>query len=362
MSRTSNRPSPRHARPVLRRGMAASGILSLALAGGAFTMANTSTATAATALQYKCKISDLGITYNTPWTVTMTTTLPSSAKPGASIPAPTITANVTTGQDASDQMRSLNIKTVEGTSTANYTFNGKAETATLTIPKTTIPASGNLTTVATGQGQAETAPTSGSASVKAGSFTAKLTTDTGFIINLACDPASSDTTIGSVSVGGATTPSPTTTAPSASPKPTSTSTSTPRPTGTPTSTASPTSPDKPAPTTTTPPTTTPATTPTKPADTPTAPTAPASPTPTAPAPTTSQPTQPTGQPSAPTSTTTSTAAPAAPADTTPPANGPRVETDQLLTKRDANVLGVGLTAAGVAALAGAAVLRRRDEV
>lgn len=353
MSRTSNRPSPRHAKPVLRRGMAASGILSLALAGGAFTLANTSTATAATALQYKCKISDLGITYNTPWTVTMTTTLPSSAKPGASIPAPTITANVTTGQDASDQMRSLNIKTVEGSSTANYTFNGKAETATLTIPKTTIPASGNLTTVATGQGQAETAPTSGSASVKAGSFTAKLTTDTGFIINLACDPASSDTTIGSVSVGGATTPSPTTTAPSASPKPTSTSTSTPKPTGTPTATATPTSPDKPAPTTTTPaPTTTaPTATATKPAGTPTAP-----------APTTSQPTQPTGQPSAPTSTATSTAAPAAPADTTPPANGPRVETDQLLTKRDANVLGVGLTAAGVAALAGAAVLRRRDEV
>ncbi|CAM3561895.1 hypothetical protein [Dermacoccus barathri] len=79
-----SKPSPRHAAPVAaRRGLAGAGALSLALAGGAFALASSQGASAATkTVNYSCSVTDLGITFQQPWTVSMTTDLPASVEPG----------------------------------------------------------------------------------------------------------------------------------------------------------------------------------------------------------------------------------------------------------------------------------------
>jgi hypothetical protein len=319
-----SKPSPRHAAPVAaRRGLAGAGALSLALAGGAFALASSQGASAATkTVNYSCSVTDLGITFQQPWTVSMTTDLPASVEPGATVPAPSITANVTTGDDATAQMRALNIKSVEGRSTANYSVGETKGKAELTVAKTTVPASGNLTTVAKGSGESFTAPTTaGSLDVKAADFTATLTTETGFVLNIGCTPAAgADTTIGTIQVGNAPTTEPTT------------------PTTDPTTpTTDPTTPTT-EPTTPTTDPTTPTTDPTTPTTDPTTPT--------------SEPTTPTSEPTD--SSTTSPMPSSSPSTTM----GPKVETDYADMSQPTNLAGFAF-AAGIAALGGAVVVGRR---
>ena len=148
-------------------------------------------------------------------------------------------------------MRSLNIKTVEGTSEANYSVGDTDGTAKLTVANTPVPASGNLTTVAKGSGQSFTAPTTaGALAVKAGSFTATLTTDSGFVLHIGCKAAAgADTTIGTIQVGSVPTTDPTTpttdpTTPTSEPttptsEPTDSSTTSPMPSSSPSTTMGP---------------------------------------------------------------------------------------------------------------------------
>ena len=327
-----SKPSPRHAAPVAaRRGLAGAGALSLALAGGAFALASSQGASAATkTVNYSCSVTDLGITFQQPWTVSMTTDLPASVEPGATVPAPSITANVTTGDDATAQMRSLNIKTVEGTSEANYSVGDTDGTAKLTVANTPVPASGNLTTVAKGSGQSFTAPTTaGALAIKAGSFTATLTTDSGFVLHIGCKAAAgADTTIGTIQVGNAPTTEPTT--PTTDPTTPTTDPTTP--------TTDPTTPTTDPTTPTTDPTT-PTTDPTTPTTDPTTPT--------------SEPTTPTSEPTD--SSTTSPMPSSSPSTTL----GPKVETDYADMSQPTNLAGFAFAAAGIAALGGAVVVGRR---
>ena len=157
-------------------------------------------------LDYTCSVSDLGIDFSDAWKVNMTVGVDEQVEPGAAIPEPAITAEVTPGADAHESMRDLGIKTLEGTADATYSFGDEGREAALTVDQVEVPDEGEVTTIATGTGQAETAPAEDSTvDITAGDFTAALTTDTGFVLNLAC-AAPDDAVIGSIQVGEAEAP------------------------------------------------------------------------------------------------------------------------------------------------------------
>ena len=167
-------------------------------------------------LAYSCAVSDLGIQFTDPWKVAFTLGVDETYEQGAAITAPSITAAVTPGTDAHEKMRSLSIKSLEGTSDASYTFGGTERSATLEVAKVDVPEAGDVTVVATGAGADELAPMEDTElDITAGDFTAALTTDTGFVLNLACT-APADATVGTVTIGNPTTSEPTTSEPTTS--------------------------------------------------------------------------------------------------------------------------------------------------
>lgn len=375
--------APRHAvQKRLSRGLASTGVLSLAMAGGAFAVAGMGTASAAASatLKYSCTLTNFGTTpYNDPWTVTLTADIPSTVEPGETISAPAISATVVTGKDATDQMHQFNIKTVEGTADASYSVGTQAASAGLAIAKTDVPASGSLTTVASGKGESFTAPSTPSTlAVKVGDFSSTLTTDTGFVLHLKCTPAAgANTTIGTIKVAA---PAPTTT--TTTPAPTTTTTSTPT-----TTTPAPTT-TTPEPTTSTPDPTTPdptTSTPDPTTSTPAPTTSTSDPTTSQPSPSSSPASEPShpghhhghhpghghghhtpghapGKPGGPVTVPATSAAsvPVAAATHAPTAAaGPKVDTDYV-SAQTANTAGVALAAAGAFALGGAVVAGRRS--
>lgn len=109
-------------------------------------------ATAATTapLQYRCEANVFGqVVQQGTWTAEVTVDLPSQVTVGAAIPAPAISAKVTTSTDAANTLRFLGETEVDGTSVAKYTLAGQDRSANLTIGKTAVPTSGALTTTAT---------------------------------------------------------------------------------------------------------------------------------------------------------------------------------------------------------------------
>lgn len=97
------------------------------------------------------------------WSLTLTATTPTSVAPGDAIPAPSLSASVTTDDNSAAGLRLLGVTSVDGTSSAPYTVTGDvvgspvSRTASLTIPSTPVPSSGALTTTASGVGSGETA-------------------------------------------------------------------------------------------------------------------------------------------------------------------------------------------------------------
>lgn len=237
------------------------GVAAIVLGSGAIAVGVTSPAQAAAkSLKYSCSATVFETTLDQGvWTASVDVALPSQVNVGASIPAPSITAKVTTSTTAADTLRSLNVKSVRGTSAADYTVGTAARTADLTVPTTTVPASGAIVTNAAGKGASETAPsTPGTVPVKVGNFTATLTTDGGTVIPTKCTLQSGqDATIGSIKVvdpaatsttsttatstTSTTSTSSTSTSTTTSPSPTSTSTTPPPSTSTTSTTPPPTS-------------------------------------------------------------------------------------------------------------------------
>ncbi|GAA8850989.1 hypothetical protein DUHN55_36210 [Helicobacter pylori] len=167
-------------------------------------------------LAYSCAVSDLGIQFTDPWKVAFTLGVDETYEQGAAITAPSITAAVTPGTDAHEKMRSLSIKSLEGTSDASYTFGGTERSATLEVAKVDVPEAGDVTVVATGAGADEVAPMEDTElDITAGDFTAALTTDTGFVLKVSCT-APADATVGTVTIGNPTTSEPTTSEPTTS--------------------------------------------------------------------------------------------------------------------------------------------------
>ncbi|NYF98807.1 DUF6801 domain-containing protein [Janibacter cremeus] len=156
-----------------------------------------------TTLNYTCSVTDLGIDFEDPWSVNLTVGVDEQYDQGAEIAAPEITAEVTPGEDAQQRLRDLSIKTLEGTADTTYSFGGTERTAQLTVPETAVSDDPTdfVTTSATGTGSAETAPNEDTTvGITAGDFTAALTTDTGFVLNLGCT-APAENAIGTITIG-----------------------------------------------------------------------------------------------------------------------------------------------------------------
>ena len=294
-------------------------------------------ATAATTapLQYRCEANVFGqVVQQGTWTAEVTVDLPSQVTVGATIPAPAISAKVTTSTDAANTLRFLGETEVDGTSVAKYTLAGQDRSANLTIGRTAVPTSGALTTTATGTGAAETAPTApGSLEVAVGDFTARIQTykngTPDLLLPITCTlTAGQDAKVGTIDVVAAET---TTTEPTTS-EPTTTEPTTSEPATTDPTTSEPT---------TTEPTTSEPTGTTEP--------------------TTSEPTttEPTGitEPTATTEPTTTT-------EPTGPVTPSTVQTDGGAPDGGANlwtVAGVGAGALGLLAVAGASLSGRRED-
>lgn len=163
------------------------------LTAAAFSSVPTASASTTPALKYNCSAKVFGTTQSQGvWTATVSAALPAKVAKNATIPVVKITAKVNTSTSAADTLRSLSVKNVKGSSNASYTTSGAvvspgSRTASLTVPTTSIPKTGALTTTATGTAKAEKAgKTAGSVVVKVGNFTADLTTDSGFKIPTTC--------------------------------------------------------------------------------------------------------------------------------------------------------------------------------
>ncbi|WP_050668380.1 DUF6801 domain-containing protein [Luteipulveratus halotolerans] len=191
------------ARSIRRLGGAAvvTGALAVSMVG-----LSSGDAHAATAVKYDCKATVFGtVIPQGEWTAEVTVDVPAKVEPGEAIPAPAVTAKVTTSTAAADTLRSLSVKSLSGTSAAKYTVDGTARTADLTVPTTSVPATGPVVTNASGTGAAETAPSEpGTIEVKVGDFTADLKTDSGLGLPIECAlKPGQNTTIATIQVGDA---------------------------------------------------------------------------------------------------------------------------------------------------------------
>lgn len=205
-----------------RRLAALTGITALALAGAVGTPAHA----AAKTLTYDCKALGGGVDAGQ-WTVVLDVDLPETVTAGSTMPAPKVTAKVTTSDDAANLLRDvLNADKVSGTGTATYTIDDTSFNAILAVPQTQVPDAGAITVDSTGKGQSAEAPSAPTTStVTAGDFKADLTVTKADgstqAVDVACTlPSGADATLGTIKVvdDGAT---PTDTTTSTSQQPTS---------------------------------------------------------------------------------------------------------------------------------------------
>ncbi|MBB2892956.1 DUF6801 domain-containing protein [Flexivirga oryzae] len=180
-------------------------------------------------LAYSCAVPAIGLTFSDPWTVTVDTDYPTTVAAGAAISTSHFDASITAGDDAAEQFRALGFASWSGSVKFSYAVSGDVasagdRSATLTVPQTTLPATGPVVTDATGTAADEEAgDTAGTATVTAADLTASVTTDSGVPVDIECSlAAGQDATVASVQVTAA---SSTSTPPTSTP-PTSTSSST----------------------------------------------------------------------------------------------------------------------------------------
>lgn len=183
---------------------------------------------ATTKLGYTCSAPAIGLTFSDPWSVNVRADYPATAQPGASFAGAHLDASVTAGDDAATQFRAIGVSSWSGSVQFSYAVSGAVaspgdRSSTLTVPTTTLPATGPAILAAAGATAGEHAATTpGTATVTAGDFTASLITESGVPVEIDCAlVAGQDATIASVQVTAASaSPS---TSPSSSPSSTGTS-------------------------------------------------------------------------------------------------------------------------------------------
>lgn len=126
-----------------------------------------------TGLKYDCKALggniDAGV-----WTADISADLPATIKVGEKVKGPKFNVDVTTSTGIADTLRGvLQAKSVSGTAEATYNASVNMK-ANLTVPKTAVPASGPITTKASGTGEDLTGTRAGDVVVTAGNFSVKL--------------------------------------------------------------------------------------------------------------------------------------------------------------------------------------------
>lgn len=185
-----------------RRLAALTGITALALAGAVSTPAHA----AAKTLTYDCKALGGGVDAGQ-WTVALDVDLPETVTAGSTMPAPKVTAKVTTSDDAANLLRDvLKADKVSGTGTTTYTIDDTSFNAMLTVPQTQVPDTGAVTVDSTGEGQSAEAPSAPTTStVTAGDFKADLTVTKADgstqAVDVACTlPSGADATLGTIQV------------------------------------------------------------------------------------------------------------------------------------------------------------------
>ena len=208
------------------RTLATCGALGLAagLTMAGVALAAPAHATTSAPLSYTCSLPDAnGYTFSDPWTVTVDTAYPTTVAAGSAISTAHFNASITVGADAAAQLRALKVGSWSGSVKFSYAVGGDVATAgnrstTLTVPETTLPASGPIVTTATGSaGDEQAGDGAGTATVVAGDFTAAVKSDAGVPVNVDCSlRPGQDATLASVQV----------TAPSATSSPTSSTSST----------------------------------------------------------------------------------------------------------------------------------------
>ncbi|MFC6704145.1 DUF6801 domain-containing protein [Flexivirga alba] len=182
-----------------------------------------------TKLAYTCSAPAIGLTFSDPWSVSVQTDYPATAPAGASFTSTHFDASVTAGDDAATQFRALAVNSWSGSVKFSYAVSGAVaspgdRSSTLTVPTTTLPATGPVVTEAKGAAAPEHAGDKpGTATVTAGDFKASLTTDSGVPVEIDCTlAAGQDATVASVDVTAASPSS--STSPSSSPSSTSATT------------------------------------------------------------------------------------------------------------------------------------------
>lgn len=208
------------------------GLVSLSAGGAQAAEANN--------LQYSCKALGGAVDVGT-WTADVTADLPASIKVGEKITGPKIDVTVTTSTGAADLMRSLGIKSISGTAVADYTASVPMK-AQLSLPETAVPASGSITTKASGKGEDLTGTKAGNVPVTVGNFSvalkAKKADETTQDLSVDCTIAEPAALATIKVLPAATTTPPTTTGPTTSePTTTAPTTTEPSTTSEPTTTA-----------------------------------------------------------------------------------------------------------------------------
>jgi hypothetical protein len=112
--------------------------------------------------------------------VVITGTAPTSAVVGHPTAAFPLSTTVGVPATATEGLNLVGSKTISGTASASSTLNNSPAaplgiTGPLTIPTTTVPASGTFNVVATGTAPSETLTQAGTASITVGNFTTTLT-------------------------------------------------------------------------------------------------------------------------------------------------------------------------------------------
>ncbi|WP_418062797.1 DUF6801 domain-containing protein [Pimelobacter simplex] len=189
------------------RSFAAAGILGLT-ASSAVVLGATAPASAAK-IALSCEVPVLG---TKTFAVDITTNAPANAAPGSSL-TPRITSKITVPADIADLMRGfLGANAIAGTVESVVKVDGVAQTTTITIPRTNVPASGPVVLTGTGQLSSIAAgPAGGRHTIAAGAQNVAMMlfqpgSPDGSLFPVPCAPAAGQsTTISTIAVRGAST-------------------------------------------------------------------------------------------------------------------------------------------------------------
>ncbi|YAL83728.1 DUF6801 domain-containing protein [Dermacoccaceae bacterium W4C1] len=165
-----------HRTRATRQAAAVTGIAGLALAGSAFMSAPADAASKTFSYSCTTNVPGLGDVDTSTWSVTIDVDLPAQVTAGEEVDAPAVTAAATVPSNVVGLLNLIQGTAVAGTATADYSIDGTEFDAALTIPSTSVPASGTMVANASGSGTSnpQAPPEETTSEVTVGDFVAQL--------------------------------------------------------------------------------------------------------------------------------------------------------------------------------------------